>query len=90
MDEKTFTAQAKCEIARILDDLNFNEFQVDEGIKPSDIYAVWLVKVLQNNKGLFSTDVVHGHYFEVTYNGDKNEFYIDHYVKSSNTCLKGE
>lgn len=38
MDEKTFTAQAKCEIARILDDLNFNEFQVDEGIKPSDIY----------------------------------------------------
>lgn len=90
MDEKYFVAQAKVEIARILDKLNYDKFQVTREILPSDIYTVWLSKVLQNNKGLFSTDLMDDVYFEVTYNGNKNEFYIDHYHKIQNICLKGQ
>lgn len=30
-----------------------------------------------------------GHYYpEVTYNRDKNELYVDIYLKQSNTCIK--
>lgn len=49
-----------------------------------DIYVVWLVKVLQNNKALLSTTMPDGMYFEVTYNGDKQEFYLDAYKRIDN------
>ena len=48
------------------------------------VYPVWLSKVLQNNKGLFSTSLLDGMYYEVTYNGDKDEFYLDAYKKFEN------
>lgn len=51
------------------------------------IYTVWLCKTLQNNKGLFSTDIEDGKYYEATYNGDKDELYLDTYVKSKNECI---
>lgn len=59
------------------------------GVASDDIYAVWLCKTLQNNKGLFSTDIEDGKYYEATYNGDKNELYLDTYVKSKNECITG-
>lgn len=59
-----------------------------DGLDPEDMYCVWLAKALQNNKGLFSTDGVEGLYFEVTYNGDKQEFYVDSYTKTSNRAVK--
>lgn len=90
MSEQNFVTQAKFEIARILTKWIEDNCEGSVEVKPTDIYTVWLAKVLQNNKGLFSLDIVNSHYFEVTYNGDKNEFYIDHYTKASNTCLKGE
>ena len=49
-----------------------------------DIYVVWSCKTLQNNKALISTNVTDGLYFEVTYNGDKKEFYFDVYKKILN------
>lgn len=36
--------------------------------------AVWLTKVLQNNKALLSSTLFDGMYYELTYNGDKNGF----------------
>ena len=48
------------------------------------VYPVWLSKVLQNNKGLFSTSLFDGMYYEVAYNGDKDEFYLDAYKKFDN------
>lgn len=58
-----------------------------EEISEDEIYTVWLTKVLQNNKALLSTTRNNGLYFEVTYNGDKQELYVDRYVKESNSCL---
>lgn len=46
-------------------------------ISSDDVYIVWLTKVLQNNKALLSTTLFDGMYYELTYNGDKNELYID-------------
>ena len=57
-------------------------------ITTEDVYVVWLVKVLQNNKALLSTTLFDGMYYEVTYNGDKDELYIDAYKKWENICVK--
>lgn len=53
-------------------------------ITENDVYIVWFCKTLQNWKALVSTDVVKGLYYEVTYNGDKKETYVDTYQKVSN------
>jgi hypothetical protein len=50
-------------------------------------YVVWFAKVLGNWKALVSTDLISGHYWEVTYNGVKQETYVDTYVKSSNVAI---
>jgi len=49
-----------------------------------DVYIVWWSKTLQNWKALLSTTVSDGMYYEVTYNGDKQETYIDAYKKWKN------
>lgn len=55
-----------------------------EKIKPEDVFVVWQTKVLQNNKALLSTPVSDGMYYELTYNGDKEELYFDAYKKFEN------
>ena len=62
----------------------------EEPIKPEDVYVVWLSKVLQNNKALLSSPRNDGMYYEVTYNGDKQEFYLDAYHKVKNIALTAE
>lgn len=57
-------------------------------ISPDDVYCVWLCKTLQNIKGLFSTTIPDQRYYEMTYNGDKDELYFDCYVKEKNECIK--
>ena len=52
MSEQDFVAKVKYIIASKYD------------INPNEIYAVWLCKTLQNNKGLFSTDIEDGKYYE--------------------------
>ncbi|MEZ7732191.1 DUF6275 family protein [Fusobacterium periodonticum] len=49
-----------------------------------DVFVVWYSKTLQNAKALLSTNVSDGMYYELTYNGDKNELYLDAYKKWEN------
>ena len=49
-----------------------------------NVYIVWFSKTLQNFKALVSTAVSDGMYYEITYNGDKNELYLDAYKKWEN------
>ena len=53
---------------------------------------VWFCKTLQNHKALvMSTHDMYDHiYWEVTYNGDKDEYYVDEYKKQSNMVIQGE
>lgn len=53
-----------------------------------DVYVVWGVKTLQNHKALLSTSLKDGMYYELTYNGDKEELYFDAYKKFENKCIK--
>ena len=53
-----------------------------------DVYVVWSCKTLQNNKALLSTNISDGMYYEITFNGDKNELYLDAYKKQFNRCIK--
>lgn len=55
-----------------------------------DVYVVWFCKTLQNWKALASTTVPDGMYYELTYNGDKDEMYLDAYKKFENRCIRGE
>lgn len=75
MSEQDFVARVKYIIA--------SKYDVDS----NEIYAVWLCKTLQNNKGLFSTNIEDGKYYEATYNGDKDELYLDTYTHSKNECI---
>lgn len=58
------------------------EFSVD------NVYVVWLSKTLQNSKALLSTTLPDGMYYELTYNGDKNEIYFDAYKKIENIAYQ--
>ena len=63
---------------------------VTDNVKASidDIYVVWFCKTLQNWKALISTTLPDGMYYEVTYNGDKKEIYLDAYKKFENKHIK--
>ena len=55
-----------------------------------NVFVVWQCKTLQNNKALLSTTLYDGMYYELTYNGDKKELYLDAYKKFENKCFKLE
>lgn len=56
-------------------------------LKAEDLYVVWFAKTLGNWKALVSTDAVSGIYWEVTYNGAKQETYVDTYIKHGNIAI---
>lgn len=59
-------------------DINFMNVQVE------DVFVVWSCKTLQNSKALLSAKHKGALYYEFTYNGDKEEVYMDVYKKVVN------
>lgn len=57
-------------------------------ITEDNVFVVWSCKILQNNKMLLSTTVPDGMYYEFTWNGDKQEGYLDAYKKWKNVLVK--
>ena len=53
-----------------------------------NVFIVWKVKALQNWKYLISSTLNDGMYYELTYNGDREEWYLDAYKKFENRCIK--
>lgn len=80
----------------VVDYFNYNVDKTDnKKIAKEDVFVVWSCKTLQNNKALLSTTVSDGMYYEITYNGDKKEIYLDAYKKweniyypEENFCIK--
>lgn len=85
MDTKSFIQLCKNTVYEYVkshidatDNVNFTQ---------DNIFVVWLCKTLQNNKALVSTTLHDGMYYELTYNGDKNELYLDAYKKFENKAF---
>ena len=57
-------------------------------ITTDDVFIVWYCKTLQNHKALASPTLFDGMYYELTFNGDKSELYLDAYKKWENKCIK--
>ena len=79
MSTHEFMQMAKEEVAKY-----YNEVYDGEQMNAEDVFIVWMCKTLQNCKALLGWPKGDGMYFEVTYNGDKNQMYIDAYVKQKN------
>ena len=60
-----------------------------EPIPDFTVFTVWKVKALQNWKFLIASTLPDGMYYELTYNGDKQEWYLDAYKKFENRCIPG-
>lgn len=59
----------------------------DETLTRGDVILVWFSKTLQNWKALVIVNRPGETYYEVTFNGDKNEVYIDTYEKRNNIAI---
>ena len=85
MNEKDFTQLCKATVARYANE------QLDKAdnmqITEADVFIVWMCKTLQNSKAMLSTTLFDGMYYELTYNGDKKELYVDAYKKWKNFAV---
>lgn len=86
MNEKDFVELCK---KTVTDYVNAHLDKSDgKQITEDNVFIVWMCKTLQNNKALVSTTLFDGMYYEITYNGDKQECYVDAYKKWENFCIK--
>lgn len=81
MDAKVFVSLCKREV------IDYVRHHRGVHITEDEVYVVWLCKVLQNNKALLSTTLSDGMYYELTYNGNCGELYIDAYQKVNNCTV---
>lgn len=60
-----------------------------DSIKADDfsVFIVWKSKILQNWKYLISSTLPDGMYYKLTFNEDKNEWYLDAYKKFENVVI---
>ena len=73
---------------RIVKEYAVEHLDKTDVIPDFEVYVVWKAKALQNWKYLISTSLLDGMYYELTYNGDKNEWYLDAYKKFENKVYK--
>ena len=63
---------------------------LDKSVYPNgtdfEVHVVWECYILGSMKLMLTTDLPDGKYYEVTYNYDKGEFYLDEYVRTHNEC----
>ena len=52
-----------------------------------EVYIVCKCKIFQNWKYLLASTLPDGMYYELTYDGDKNRWYLDAYKKFENKCI---
>jgi hypothetical protein len=86
MNEKDFVKLCKETVVEYVNE--HLDKSTDKQITEDDVFVVWLCKTLQNSKALVSTTLFDGMYYEITYNGDKGEAYVDAYKKWDNFVVK--
>ena len=76
-----------CKAMRIVENYASEHLDKSDPDLSFGVFIVWQCKTLQNWKFLISTTLPDGMYYEVTYNGDKKEWYMDAYKKFENRCI---
>lgn len=93
METRDYGAKDYSEIKKVMLQLVItyvnNHLDKTDLINGFDVYFVWYSKILKNSKALISTSLPDGMYYEVTYNGEKDEFYLDAYKKFENIKITG-
>ncbi|WP_130837515.1 DUF6275 family protein [Lachnoclostridium sp. Marseille-P6806] len=87
MTDKKFVELCKGKVAEYFNNRK-DATDKNGNITTEDVFVVWMCKALQNWKALLSTTVSDGMYYELTFNGDKSELYLDAYKKWENRCIK--
>lgn len=73
--------------ARKVAEYENNRNDINVQIDRDNVFCVWSCKTLQNSKCLMSAPHKYAKYYEFTYNGDKQEIYMDVYSKDINIPL---
>lgn len=75
---------------KIIDQYIEEHLDKTDDLQQYELYIVWKSKILQNWKYLISSSLPDGMYYELTYNGDKHEWYLDAYKKFENRRISEE
>lgn len=74
---------------RMVEDYYESNEQDKKIVDKDDVTVVWISKTIQNNKAmLIAMGAGDNKYFEVTHNGDTEEFYLDVYQKIEKVTYK--
>lgn len=73
-----------------IDHMDKSDKDYQKNIDELQVFTCWKNKTLRNWKFLISTNLPDGMYYEVTFNGDKREWYLDAYKKFANECTSEE
>jgi tRNA U34 2-thiouridine synthase MnmA/TrmU len=84
MNSYDFCVAAKNAIIKVAKELYGDEYTIE------DIQVVWMVHLLGYKKGIYIDNGKNQRIYEVTYNREKNEMYVDTYDKVCNTVVSGD
>lgn len=85
LSSKDFITKA----TQVVYELAEQTFDVTDNVKFTldNVYVVWSCFILGNQKALLSTTLTDGKYYEVTYNANTDQMYVDQYVKVQNKTI---
>jgi hypothetical protein len=73
---------------QIVKDNIFSVYGGADNTPSFNIFIVWKCKTIQNYKYLIGSSLPDHLYYELTYNGDKKEWYLDVYNKVQKKVIK--
>ena len=69
---------------------DYHNANSDTKITEDNVFIVWMCKTIGNNKALLATDAADCMYYEFTWNGAKNEGYLDAYKKCKKVVVTAD
>lgn len=74
-------------VIKLVTDYILKHLDKSDEVHQFEVYTVWKCKILKNWKYLCSSTLPDGMYYELTFDGDKNRWYLDAYKKFDNQCI---
>lgn len=74
-------------VKKLVTDYILNNLDKSDETPQFEVYTVWKCKILQNWKYLCASTLPDGMYYELTFDGNNNRWYLDAYKKFDNQCI---